>query len=476
MKNNNLVVKPHPFTFYTYLSRFLYLLIIPFLQQLLINPQSFWGQIGTTTLNSVFIIVIVWVAVLEFKSVYYRQTKDVITFRKGAFITKSVRLPINQVSVVYLHANPLYRFFSSVKVHITTNSLIDKSGFTFICSKRQSDKILNRMINDRNRKEVYKTSFIRIFFMSLTWSNTITGLLVLSPFINRIGTILGEEYKDMIYETMDLTDYLVKLNLPPALASIAGILLAGYVIAVVIQIMRFGNFKVFFTGEKLIIPKGIGIKSCFMVDADNINGFTVKQSLLMAIFKIYTVYMHTLSNSRIKGDNSMLIPIANKKGVSDIISSIHPQDGEHDFLIKPKKRMAASYLWFPLTVFAGVIILGVLMYKSAILDAFADLFLLLFIPVGLILIVFRAYVFSRCSISVGEKTVKIKNYKRVNFTLSVIPNDKVEGITIKRTFIQRISGTCHVVVTVRSSYQRKFIVKSLDYKDAVRLVKEFNSR
>lgn len=466
MKREVVSAKPHPFTFYTYLSRFLYLLIIPLLQHFLLNPQSLWEHIGTTALNIAFIAVVFWFALLEFRSIYYRQTESVITFRKGAVINRSFRLPAEQVGSLYVHSNPLFRVFRSVKIHFTTKAMYDGQGVTFITSKAQGDKIVHLFVNNRRKEIVHKSRLWKIFLICLTWSNTVTGLLVLSPFINRVGTIFGEEYKNLIYETMDLTDYILVFNLPPALASVAGVLLAGYALAVVIQVMRFGRFNVVLRGTKLIVSKGIGIKSCCVTDINDMNGVTVKQSLLMILFRIYTVYSHSLSSSRIKGDNQILIPVTNRQGVSEVLQSVHNIQDDYCKTARPVRHRIYSFLYLPLICFAGVIAGGMLMYRSPIYPDFVDLFLLLFIPATVVWVLFRIMAFKHEAVFVGGTTVKLKTFYKMNLFTTVIPKNRIQKITVRQNLVQKWFGTCHLQIVVRSSYKRKFTVMHLEYRDA----------
>lgn len=470
-KKKSFMVKPHPFTFYTYLSRFLYLLIIPLLQRLLIQPESIWEQIGITVMNTLFILFIVWFAVLKYRSIYYHQNPAMLSFRNGLFTKRSFRIPAEHVSAVYLHANPLYRMFGAVKVYITTNALADRRNITFITSRVQGHKIMSKLTNARQKQTIYKGSFYKIVFMALTWSNVVTGLLILAPFINRIGTVLGEEYSDKIYEQMDLTEYFVRFGLPPALASIAGLLIASYIISVIIQVMRFGRFKVISQGSKIIIPKGIGIKSRFMTDIEKINAVSVKQSILMIIFRIYTLTIHTLSSSRLKGDNNLLIPVTNIKGVKDILQNIDSVNETYSHTVKPQKKRAKNFLFLPVFSFISVILLAVFMYSSPILDDFVDLFLLFFVSLTLIWICFRFIAYRKTCVSLGEKTICIKSYSKLTILRTIIPIEDTESVVLQRSIPQRLTGTCHLTFTIRSSVKRKFTARHLDIKEAKALLK-----
>ena len=65
MKKNkrNIYKNAHPYTIYTYLSRFTYLLIIPLLQYLLFAPQSIAEIIGAVGVNLLFVLCLVLAAV-----------------------------------------------------------------------------------------------------------------------------------------------------------------------------------------------------------------------------------------------------------------------------------------------------------------------------------------------------------------------------------------------------------------------------
>lgn len=144
------------------------------------------------------------------------------------------------------------------KVHIDTPGAIrNKSDISLILSRRKTRHVIDRIFEEDDVTVLYKSSFLRILVMAATWSNSITGLLI-SPFISRAGTVLGEEFNAKLYGGINL-GVLSCGNRPAARggAICAGILVFGYVVAYFVRVFRYGRFSVSRTGGRVIISRGL---------------------------------------------------------------------------------------------------------------------------------------------------------------------------------------------------------------------------
>lgn len=470
MKKRGFSVRPHPYSFYTYLSKILYLLIIPLIQQLIFRPESLFQKIGTTIINFSFLFLITGIAIAHYRSIYYRQNNIFITFKKGFFIKKRLNLPINTISTLYMQSNILSGTFGASKLYINSNALKDKKGVTFIASRKKCQKISERLTGTQNGEEIYKCSFFNVIILALTGSNSVTGLLVISPFIDRIGTVLGREYSDRLYSAVDLTDYFMIFGLPPALAYIAGILFAGYVLAVVIKTLRYLNFKVIKRGDTIIIPKGIGIKSLFLTQKKNITAISVRQSLLMILLKIYTVSLHTLNSAKAKGDDNLIVPLTGCDGAIKFFKSINNRCNDYKVIVRPLKKRLKNYLYFPFSVFLVIIFITVLMVYNHFYNSFINIFLLFFIPFTFVLAGFRIIAHKHCGIFICENQIKVQSFKKLNIITTVIPTENIEYTAVKRNPAQRFFGTCNVIISIRSTGKRRFKVRNLEYEEVKKFI------
>lgn len=92
-------------------------------------------------------------------------------------------------------------------------------------------------------KPLYHAGNGRILLMSAFWSNPGTGLLLLAPFVQRVGSILGKEIQEKLYATVDISLQLAAWGIPPASAATAYLLFAGWVIALIVQLFRYAHFR-----------------------------------------------------------------------------------------------------------------------------------------------------------------------------------------------------------------------------------------
>ncbi|HHZ06789.1 MAG TPA: PH domain-containing protein [Clostridiales bacterium] len=469
MNKQSINIKPHPYTIYTYLSRFLYFLIIPVLQQLLFSPETLLGKISSTLINILIIIALVVIAVYQYKSIHLQLHREALLYEKGIFVNRTTVTQYNNICSVFIQGSILPKLFGSVRMLIDTNSIADKKPLSIYTTRKNAKTITTSFWQQTNSKCLLKLASYKTLLMALTRTSVFTGLLILAPFINKIGKVLGQEYSDRLYSSMDLTSYLMIFGLPPAMAYLAGIFLIGYCISVIIQAFRYSNFTLQKQGDKIFITRGFISTSGFITSIKNISAITIKQNLFMIILRHYSTYIESIHNSKRKNtDGSMLVPIGSKALTVDIIKQLYPFS-EYHTCFKPQRKSIKSYLYLPLTFLGLILAVSIYMYFSNIDRSFISIYLLFFVPLSIIWLWFRIIAFNHCCVCIGDKTAKICTYKGLTLQTTILPAKNIELTVIKQSVFQRIFGTYNLGVFIRTNKGKVLYVKHLAFHDACHL-------
>ena len=80
---------------------------------------------------------------------------------------------------------------------------------------------------------------MRIILMSAAGSNSLTGLLMAAPVLYKTSGTARDYLKEYFLTKMDISNYIIKIGVPPALTGLATLLLASWVLAYIIQLSQY---------------------------------------------------------------------------------------------------------------------------------------------------------------------------------------------------------------------------------------------
>lgn len=473
----NIYKKAHPYTISTYLSRFTYLLILPLLQYLLFAPQSIAEIIGAVGVNILFVLCLVLAAVLEYRSIFYRVLRRGIYLRRGWFARRSAHVPQRCVQSVLVQKNIIPGLFGAQKLHIDTpGSIKNKSDVSLVLSYKQTGRALGILYPQTGVSYVYKSSLLRILLMAATWSNSFTGLLLFAPFVKRVGTILGQEFSEKLYEGVNLGVYIASIGLPPVAAYIAGILVFGYFVAYIVQVARYARFSVEKRQNLLLIRRGLISRSLFVTEVEKINALSGRQSILMLLLRLKSVYIHTIGSGKAKGDKSLLLPAQDKQSLERALANLSGRTLNFTIGIQPPPKRLKNFLYLPLFCLLSVAPAAFLLNALGLFSQILLLLLLFCIPALLMWTAFRVVAFKKTALSYNDKAVMLRGFTRMNITENAVPFEKIQYIQIRQSIFQRRTESCNVKVYIFSESRHAFTVKNLDYAQALQAVQKIEER
>lgn len=456
---------------------YIYLLPLPIAQNILFRPQGFWEHITSYSLSLLLFLLAGGISAANYLSKRYNPLAEYAYIRQGFPIRTQFFIPYNRLQSVIVQTSPLMHLFSAVKIQLNTPATKAKKGdAVFYLSKENAQKFVSEIYDDIGYiSRHYKAHNSKIFFMSAIWSNPVSGLLIISPFIRNTGKVVGDKLQEQLIQSFDLSAYLVYIGLPPTTAIIAYFLIFCYAVSVIADFVRNADFSCTSYQNGLLIKRGYIKRTLFLTNQSKLNSITISQSFVMLPTKLYSVYIHTVGAGKTKGDKSLLIAAENKENAKHLITQFFKSiDLRFPYIIHPVSKTLKSYVRLPFLLLISDTALAIILQWLNIFGSLSFTFMLFSVPCLLIWCIFRVIAFYKTGISFNGKYVYVRSYRKLTFQATIIPISKVQLCVIRRNPFQMLKNTCNFRVYIYGEKKRFVEVKHLNNSDAEKLLNEIN--
>lgn len=470
--------RPHFMTMWNYLSRFFFLLIVPLVQAVLRAPFSAvaWGNLPG-------VLAVVTIAWLQYRSCGYGvktvsengSTHSLLYWKSGLLFRKMQILPQDRIASVFLRMTPALDLFGAARLMLDTPAANAKRpSLTLLLNKSGLLRWWEQTRGEITHR--YAASPVRVVLMASSWSNPASGLLLLGILFDRAGKLLGEEISRRLvglYESINQTQRLIAWGLPPAVAIFGWLLATGWLCAFLVQFFRYAFFTAGVCPAGTAISRGMAVRVRQLLTPQAVRAVAVRQTLVMRLLRLSSVYLHTIGSGREKGDRSLLLAAANQKELEFHLSHFYPQEAPYFFsrqgmrVIRPPKGALLSFLTVPLLHFAGVLALYALVLHWLALFAPLILFLLAFPLYHLLL---RVIAFRSSFLAENENFLAVCGYVGDQLFTAVIPKGNVQAVMIRQNPMQRRSGRCQVRICIGTERGACFDLRHFCRADVERLL------
>lgn len=461
----------HIYTFFKYVSRFMFLLIIPLIQHILLQPQSLIGFIGAMGFNVLCVILLVTITFAEYRSTAYYNSDDEFSIRRGFIIHRRAKIPHSAIETVTIQRNFLPMLTGARMLHMDTPAVgTNDVDVNLYLTNKKIEAILSKIYNAEVPTTIYKSNNLRIMLMAATWSNSFTGYLIFVPFINKVGDILGREFSEMLYSRMDVSIYFAAIGIPPAAATLASLALIGWAVSFIFQFFGYFSFKTQISDNYIQISRGFINKTMHVTPKDKINVLQLRQNILMIPIKLYGVFAYTISSGKTKGDKSMIVPAQQYSSASAAVKEILGMNTAEDNLVRPGKAELVSYLLIPFYVMLGMIAAQVGLYLLKVQSEILQLLMVLTAIITVVWAVFMMVAHKRSFIAGNDDCLIVGSYSGFTITKSYISYEKIQSVVVRRSIFQRMSKDCTVKIYAYGERRHCFIVRQLNYVDVYKTI------
>ena len=469
--------KFHPYTIFNFMGKFTFLLIIPIFQQIIFRPVTLKETLISLWKDILLVIIIFIWSFIEYRSIKYGFHCRKIVLKKGVLIKEKMIIPIENISSINVVRKLFPSFLGSYKVFLNVPSNNKKKLISLNISRSDLEELKKIIVKDNKYNILYKADKKKIILLSIFWSNPVANFILVAPIVYRFSKILGEEFSQRIYSTVDFRINLMAIGLPPLIASFAYILLAAFIIAFFIQFFRYSKFESEVNEESLVIKRGIITKDEKIISKRNIINLSVKQTLLMKFFKLYNVYIYTKTSNNAKEHGILMLMSAD---YNDVINFVKKSDMPIKFFnkpgIKPVNGTIKNFLLLPLLLFIGALCLNFRfsteLWYSQTIFMFFRLLMLFF----LWWILFRVQAHKNSGVAFYNGVLNICGFKKMTLFSEYIKVSNISSLKINQNVFQKMSNRCHIEIEIISDRKVKYDCRHLNLKDVenfVEIVKKY---
>lgn len=469
--------KQHPFAMLSKLTASALLLLLPVLQQILYRPQNLFEIISSMGLSAIYVIIIISGAIVFYNTCRYKSTSLYIYLERGIPVKRSFTIPFCNVSTITVERSIIAAAFGAARISVDTPAGFSKKrDISLYLSRSKINRIISKLFDGFKTKYIYTVSNARMLMMSALWSNPMSGLIIFAPLIQKTGNILGEEFNRAVMESVDFRINLISIGITPAAATIANILVFGWIIALVFQFFRYARFSSRRVGEYIAIKRGIGRKNERYTKLSEISAVTIDRTLSMALMQLTSVGIFSIGSNKDRGDKSLIALAADSHELKNAVSGLTSFDTHYEQKIRPDKSRLFSYIMIPLIVTAIVLALvSLLMLVPLLDDLYFTALLISLIPL-VWWIAFRVFAFKHASLGLNNSCAILCGYKRLSLKKYVVPYRHIQFIETRQNLWQRHTHYCSVRVYLYYEKRACYTVKQLKLSEAEELLRIIDLR
>ena len=442
-------------------------------------------------LHGVWIDLLVLLAILGYGLLdwYFREftvENGQLFVQDGIFAVRRRYLPLKNLTALTIEHPFWMRPIGASYVYADTAAgVLSSTDIRLMIRSKDEPLFLGavpQMKQGRRHHAEHKGGFWRILLFSVIFSNSFNGLLYLVIFLFQFRRIV----QDLI-EAFQLNDRFEEVSenvsrklsgIPPIVVTVIIVLAATWLLSLVINILRYGNFDMHSDRRTVAIHSGLLTRRRHLLVTDKVNFADLRQNLWTKLFRVYSLTVSCPGYGNQRGSIPICLPIQTRREIDTALPMLFP--GYHRTRRRGHPSLWAlwGYTWRPVLAGAAVLLLDELdRFIPAIelaqtllppLEGAISFFrIMLFIPIGWNILVQAAAVLTN-GLTVSDGTVCLRCCKGTTFHTVIAGTDSVVKIKIYRHLWHRLSGGCHLAIYFRSEVPQRFVLRSVSYEAALR--------
>lgn len=475
--------RQHRFAMLKYIKGNIWLLIIPIVRGLISLKSDFYSWFKMTYMDIFVIIVVFALAWLKWYRVQFEFSEKGIYVKKGVVVKSEFFVPYSVISCVVVYQSILMRAFKIVKINIETETCSGqkrqkkKEIFLIVSEIDYSQIYKNIPINCSNKKIEYHALKKDIVIYSMCFSSVIPGLIYIGSFIIQGKKIVGEKIEiEFLSVVNELTDSLKKFteDISAIILTLLIIIAVGWFISFILKLIRYSNFKICRLEKNILIENGHFSNWKYYVNSSSVHSVEIRQNLIMKLAKKMSLYVNCAGYGEQKNEQPIFVPMTTKKRGMGILKELLPDFTKSNNMLTTKRALL-GYIWLPLILVVGVAVVTAVLctnfYNWAETIQFAGI--MLEIPLVYFLAV-QIVAKVSTGIGVSDRAVTMSYCRAAHFHTVIVLKERIAYIKIRRTFFQRASGCCDVIVYTGGRCVKTHRMRGIIFKDAEKLVENYD--
>ena len=401
----------------------------------------------------------------------------------GNWIKKEKSLPLYKIQSVHANSPFLYRLLGVVELTFDTNANSDDASFKLAgvlpAEAKRLEDVLDQARHRRVESEVpsderevegdvtegatpvYEKPNSRLLYALSTKEIIVASLTSLSVFaIFPVASTVISSIDDFI--NLDgafnqVEDYVVHASIIGIGLLVLGVLFLSIVIGMVINFLKYGNFRLERKGERIRVEKGLLNRSSKEIPYEKIQAIRIKETFIRRWFKIVGVELVAAGTmDELKDESSTILPFVKRNQAMAVLEEHFDQFVWSDAM----KRLPTKALWIKLVRISwfGLIISGVVLYFFL---SYAWWLLLLW---GLI-IAGRVLSYMTTKYSRHAQFIQLQT-GAFNVRSFLTDKPRIEQVRITQTPLQRRFDLCDVQLSTRGGLLSTESIEDIPKREA----------
>ena len=396
-------------------------------------------------------------------------TADGLLVRRGVFRREVSFLPSSQYYCVSLVAPLRLRVFGAQYLRVdTAGGNLTQADLLVMLRRRDCEQIIRMLqtpstVTAPGHTRVYSPKNRYVFVLAMITSNSFAGMVLISTLITQMGSILGEQFSEMIYGTFENVARTLAFGVPPAAFALACVLLFGYLCAFAVSLLRHANFHVRRRKNLLEVRAGLLTKRSYRIAADKIGYLDIRRSLLTCLLGVYSIFLSTVGYGKFRDDVSALIPCVRKKQLERSLRLLLPEYRISQRKVAPHRlRSAVRYIWRAAALLVLVLLLrGIL---SLLFPGWVELIqwvsFMASVPLIWLLIVKVIDLFT-AGLSYEDGCYTLRYSKGFSLHAVVIRRGRIAKVRIGQSIFQKRTGRCDLYLYSYSEGRQRHHLRDL---------------
>lgn len=469
------VKRPHPINILENTTKYFYLLLLPLLRGLIFSHGDFTTWLKGAWFDLLIVSAILAMGILRWAFTRYQFDADGIYIKRGLFYTQRCFLSYRKLAMVYLEYPYYFRPFRAVRLKADTDGgYMHTTDFSVTMGRKAACELFSLSQSvlrpEEGIRKVYHPRWFYVAILSLITSNTLSGVLFASAFISQSGNLLGQEFEELLFDRLTTLARVLAFGLPPAAALIAYVILGGWLISFLMNVLRHIKFYVTRQGENLEIRTGVITPRWYSIHAGHINLIEIRQSLTTKLLGFYTAFIHCAGYGKQKNELSVLIPAADKYEAKRNLKLLLPEIPLVKKRYKPKLRTLSRFLIPPVSIILVVFAVFGLLYLFFPQFRSLTLFIGIMAEIPGVWWLFVKIV-SFLHTGIGKENgvyTFYYTYAYAFFTTS-IPETKISSLQCRQSAFQKMADCCDVIILSYSEGKKRLVVPNINVKEANKL-------
>lgn len=469
----------HPINILEHTSKFLVLLVFPIIRALLFTNVGFYAWLKGAWFDLLIIFMIVALGFFAWFKYLYSTTDEGIYIRKGVIIVKNRFIPYKNLSVLSIEKPFFLMPFGAVRVNADTDGgLPTIPDFKITIKKKELDELIEKattpFINQGEIKRVYLPKNFYIAILSFIVSNTLTGVIFTSTFVSGIGRVLGKEIENQMKGQLTAIVEKLAFGIPPVAATIGFVLLGGWGVSFILNVIRHLRFSVTRQSKNLHIKMGIITQREHFLTVNRINLVELRQTFLTKIFGFYSAFVHCNGYGKKKDELSILMPAGERHDLQQNIKILLPEIPICKPTIKPKKKYLSRFLIPPINCILGVLVLWIGL--AIVFPQFHDIIFFIGIMAEILCVWYlfvKVLSYFHTGIGYSDDVYTFCYTYGYKIKTVAVPKQRIVHLTIRQSMFQLMSGSCDLVVLTFSEGKKRHVIPSIKLEEAKKIMDAF---